>query len=172
MWLTGPTYFVQAISGAASSPVFEQLIISAPRFLFVKHVIYTRKCCDDGNLDLKILMKSHVHLPTYDSTALGDLGRFYSFLIYTQSVGLLERRISPSLGRYQNTEEGKQIKSTQTSMPRVGFEPMIPVFERAKTVHVLDRAVTVIGSHVYRAPEYEESCSDIPPACLNGCAPY
>jgi hypothetical protein len=29
-------------------------------------------------------------------------------------------------------------------MPRVGFEPTIPVFERAKTVHALDRAVTVI----------------------------
>jgi hypothetical protein len=31
-------------------------------------------------------------------------------------------------------------------MPRVGFEPTIPVFERAKTVHALDRAVTVVGS--------------------------
>jgi hypothetical protein len=30
-------------------------------------------------------------------------------------------------------------------MPRVGFEPKIPVFERAKTVHVLDRKATVIG---------------------------
>jgi hypothetical protein len=30
-------------------------------------------------------------------------------------------------------------------MPRVRFEPMILVFERAKTVHALDRAATVIG---------------------------
>jgi hypothetical protein len=30
-------------------------------------------------------------------------------------------------------------------MPRVGFEPTILVFERAKTVHALDRAATVIG---------------------------
>jgi hypothetical protein len=30
-------------------------------------------------------------------------------------------------------------------MPQVEFEPTIPVFERAKTVHVLDRAATVIG---------------------------
>jgi hypothetical protein len=29
-------------------------------------------------------------------------------------------------------------------MPRVGFEPTIPVFERAKTVYALDRATTVI----------------------------
>jgi hypothetical protein len=27
----------------------------------------------------------------------------------------------------------------------VGFEPTIPVFERAKPVHALDRALTVIG---------------------------
>jgi hypothetical protein len=30
-------------------------------------------------------------------------------------------------------------------MPQVGFEPMTPVFERAKTVHVLDRAATIIS---------------------------
>jgi hypothetical protein len=30
-------------------------------------------------------------------------------------------------------------------MSRVGFEPMIPVFEWAKTVHGLERAATVVG---------------------------
>jgi hypothetical protein len=30
-------------------------------------------------------------------------------------------------------------------MPRVGFEPMIPAFEREKTFHASDRAATVIG---------------------------
>jgi hypothetical protein len=30
-------------------------------------------------------------------------------------------------------------------MPRVGFEPMIPAFERRKTVHALERAAIVIG---------------------------
>jgi hypothetical protein len=30
-------------------------------------------------------------------------------------------------------------------MPLVGLEPTIPVFERAKTVHALDRTATVIG---------------------------
>jgi hypothetical protein len=30
-------------------------------------------------------------------------------------------------------------------MPRVEFESKIPAFERAKTVHALDRAATVIG---------------------------
>jgi hypothetical protein len=30
-------------------------------------------------------------------------------------------------------------------MPRVGFEPTIPVFGRAKTVHEFDHGATVIG---------------------------
>jgi hypothetical protein len=34
-------------------------------------------------------------------------------------------------------------------MPQVGFELTIPVFERAKTIHALDRAATVIGDSVY-----------------------
>jgi hypothetical protein len=36
--------------------------------------------------------------------------------------------------------------SIHTSMPEVGFEPTIPVFERAKTVHALDRVSTVIDT--------------------------
>jgi hypothetical protein len=34
-------------------------------------------------------------------------------------------------------------------MPRVGFEPTIPVFEWAKTVHVLNGAATVFGVKIY-----------------------
>jgi hypothetical protein len=34
-------------------------------------------------------------------------------------------------------------------MPRVGFEPTTTVFERAKTVHTLDRVATVIGRSWY-----------------------
>jgi hypothetical protein len=30
-------------------------------------------------------------------------------------------------------------------MPQIGFEPTIPMFEWAKTVHALDRAAIVIG---------------------------
>jgi hypothetical protein len=34
-------------------------------------------------------------------------------------------------------------------MPWMGFEPTIPVFERAKTFHALNCAVAVIGIHMY-----------------------
>jgi hypothetical protein len=30
-------------------------------------------------------------------------------------------------------------------MPRMAFEPTTPVVEKAKTIHALDRAATVIG---------------------------
>jgi hypothetical protein len=41
-----------------------------------------------------------------------------------------------------------QNRRIQTSMPQVGLEPTIPMFERAKTVHALDRAVTVISENL------------------------
>jgi hypothetical protein len=43
-----------------------------------------------------------------------------------------------------------QNKRTQTSMPHAGFEATIPVFQRAKTVHALDRAATVTGYNTSR----------------------
>jgi hypothetical protein len=36
----------------------------------------------------------------------------------------------------------------------VGFEPTIPVFERAKTVQAFDRAATVIGSSEVYVSKY------------------
>jgi hypothetical protein len=46
----------------------------------------------------------------------------------------------PTHGRTQT-----QDKHTYKSMPRVGFEPTVPLFEWVSTVHALDRQATVIG---------------------------
>jgi hypothetical protein len=70
---------------------------------------------------------------------------------FLQTVGLLGLAISPSQGRYLNTRQHKHrinAYTHQTSMPWTGFEPTIPASERAKTVHVLDRAATVTGMFV------------------------
>jgi hypothetical protein len=48
-----------------------------------------------------------VCLSFYGSIALVDLGRLFTFLIYTQSIELLGRGISPPQGRYLHTEEHK-----------------------------------------------------------------
>jgi hypothetical protein len=54
-----------------------------------------------------------------------------------------------------------QNKSTQTSMPWVGFETTIPSFKRAKTVHVLDRTATVIATEDVLGSEIYSVVSDI-----------
>jgi hypothetical protein len=70
--------------------------------------------------------------------------RFVSlqFLNPRQSLLSLGRGISLSQDRHLTQT---QTEHKQTSTPWVGFEPMILVFERAKTLHALNCAVTVIG---------------------------
>jgi hypothetical protein len=53
-----------------------------------------------------------IYLSIYGSTTFVDLGRSFSFLIYTQSLGLLGQGISPSQGRYLHKEQYKQNKHT------------------------------------------------------------
>jgi hypothetical protein len=66
-------------------------------------------------------------------------------IIYT--VGRIpwtgDQPVARPLPRHRTAQT--QDKRTQTSMPRVGFKPTIPVFERAKTVRTLYRAAIVIG---------------------------
>jgi len=55
--------------------------------------------------------------------------------------GSARRKATTYTGQH-NTE-----KRGHTSMPRAGFEPTIPVFERSKTVRALDRAVIGTGRY-------------------------
>jgi hypothetical protein len=73
------------------------------------------------------------------------LGHFFSFLIFNTVCRIPwtgDQPIARLLPVHRTTQT--QNKRTQTSMPQVGFEPMISLFEQAKTVHALDRAVTEI----------------------------
>jgi hypothetical protein len=130
------------------------------------------KCRDDIHMRLfliykasnvkitKIILLSAVSI--YGSTVLLlDLGRFFSFLIYTHSVGLLGRGIRPSQGSCLT-----QNKTTKTSIPWVGSEPTIPTFEQAKTVHASDSATTVIGTSFCYMMQI--SYITLPP-CQNKC---
>jgi hypothetical protein len=71
---------------------------------------------------------------------------FFSFLILYK-IGKTPRTVNQPFARPLPTHKTTQTQNerTPTSMPRVGFETTIPVFEWAKTVHALDRAATVIG---------------------------
>jgi hypothetical protein len=75
-----------------------------------------------------------------------DLGRFFNFLIlYTvgRTPWTGDQPIPRLLPAHRTTQT--QNKRTQASIPWVGFNPMTPVFEWAKTVHALERAATVIN---------------------------
>jgi hypothetical protein len=50
-----------------------------------------------------------------------------------------------------------QNKRIKIFMLRVVFQPTSPVFKRAKTVHALDRAATVIGLHGIKKPKKKEA---------------
>jgi hypothetical protein len=79
----------------------------------------------------------------YGSTALcWALAAFQFLNLY--AVGRTgDQAVARPLPRHRTTQT--QNKRTQTSMPRMGFEPTTPVFERAETVLALDRAATVVG---------------------------
>jgi hypothetical protein len=83
----------------------------------------------------------------YGSTALCWTLAAFQFLDFYTVYGtpwMGDQPFARPLPTHKTTQT--QNKRTQTSMPRVGFEPTIPVFERAKTVHDLDGATTVIGT--------------------------
>jgi hypothetical protein len=68
---------------------------------------------------------------------------FFAFF-YTQSVGLLGWGISPSQGRYLHNTNTEQMHTDIHTLSCIRTHD--PVFERAKTVHALDRAAIVIGT--------------------------
>jgi hypothetical protein len=75
-------------------------------------------------------------------------GRFFFSFLILYTVGRTpwtgDQPVSRPLPMHRTTQT--QNKRTETSMPPVGFEPTIPVFERVKTDHASDCVATVIGS--------------------------
>jgi hypothetical protein len=78
--------------------------------------------------------------------SLGPWPLFSFLVLYTvgRTPWMGDQPVPRPLPIHRTTQT--QNKRTQISMPGVGFEPMTPVFERAKTVHAFDRAATVIGT--------------------------
>jgi hypothetical protein len=83
--------------------------------------------------------------PTWSIMYPWNASLYFSFLILDSRWNSLDEGSARRKGFYLHTTTQTQNKRTQTSMPLVGLEPTIPVSERTKTVHALDRAATVIG---------------------------
>jgi hypothetical protein len=91
------------------------------------------------------------YLSIYGSTAVVDLCRLSSFLIYTQSVGLRGLGISPSQGHYLHTEQHEhRINAHRHPWIRTHDHS----FRAGEDGSALDRAATVIGHspiyHLYK----------------------
>jgi hypothetical protein len=88
-----------------------------------------------------------IYLSIYLSlcSPLLGLGRFFNFLILYKVGRNLWTGDQPVAMPLPANWTAHKHKHTQTSMPWVGFQPTIPAFERAKTVHALDRKDTGIG---------------------------
>jgi hypothetical protein len=84
-------------------------------------------------------------LSSWPYSHLLGLGRFSSFLTLYRVGRTPWTWISPSQCLCLHTEQHKQNKRTQTSMPRVGFEPMTSTFGRPNTFRTLDLAGTLVG---------------------------
>lgn len=74
----------------------------------------------------------------------GPLAVFSFSCSYRQSVRIIGQEINQLQGPYLRTGHHKHKLNTQTSMPRVGFEPTTAAFEWTKAVLALDRSDTLI----------------------------
>jgi hypothetical protein len=88
----------------------------------------------------------HTYLRTYLLTALHFLVGLWPPFQLLNPIHSRYDSLDGGSARHKATQQHTRNKRTQTSMPRVRFEPTTPVFERAKTVQALDRAATVIGN--------------------------
>jgi hypothetical protein len=85
---------------------------ASPKFIIYFHA-FSILCHTSTPVCLSVCLS--IYLSIYGSTAPCEPWPLFSFLIYTQSIGLLRRGISPSQDRYLHTEKQKQNKRTQTS---------------------------------------------------------
>jgi hypothetical protein len=84
-----------------------------------------------------------VYLWIYSPCGPWPLFQFLNVYTVGRTLWAVDQPVAKLLPTHRTTQT--QNKRRQTSIPSVGFEPTIPVFERAKTVHALDRPATVTG---------------------------
>jgi hypothetical protein len=81
-----------------------------------------------------------IYLCLYISCGPWPLFQFLNLYTVGRTPWTGDQPVARQLPARRTTET--QNKRIRTSMPLMGFEPLIPVFERSKMVHALDRAAT------------------------------
>jgi hypothetical protein len=83
-----------------------------------------------------------IYLWLYSPCGPCPLFQFFNIYIVGRTPWRGDQSVARPLPGRRTTQT--QNICTQTAMHRMVFEPQIPVFERSKTIHALDSAVTVI----------------------------
>jgi hypothetical protein len=87
-----------------------------------------------------------IHPWLYSPWVPWPLFQFLNLYIVCKTPWTGDQSVARPLTTHRTTQT--RNKCTQTSIPRVVFEPTIPLFERAKTLHASDKAVAVTGSRL------------------------
>jgi hypothetical protein len=137
-------YLRKSVDKSSAFPIY--LFAAPPKFIlgWVKVVRTTKSyvCAAQGgicrvnaffqfcSLLFSLYSQKLISLPSYLWPFIRPWPLFQFLDLFTQSVGLFGRGISASQGRHLHRGKHKhRIKCTHTSMPQVGFESTIPVFE-------------------------------------------
>jgi hypothetical protein len=115
-----------------------------------------------GKMDVIITQQRFVHLFIHQWLYIPSLcpGLFFSFvLIFTQTVGLLERVISPPQDRYLHTRQHKHginadihaLSGIRTHDPNVRAREIVHVFNSAATVIGQSEEITVKNYNTYNS---------------------
>jgi hypothetical protein len=102
------------------------------------------KCNNLDGINLTCCWIIHIYLRMALRPFIGPWSLFSFLIIYIvgRTPWKVDQPVAWQLPTNRTTQT--QNKRTQASTLQVGFELTIPVFERAKTIHALDRATTVI----------------------------
>jgi hypothetical protein len=106
-------------------------------------------CCTGGGgiiLCQFIAEITSIYLWLYSACGPWPLFQFLKPYTVVRTPWTGDQPVARPLSTHRTTQI--QNKRTHTSMPLVGFNPTIPVFQQAKTFHALDHTATVIGVEI------------------------
>jgi hypothetical protein len=119
--------------------------------------IPTNGPCDDESdpfihPSVRPSVRPSIHLSLYSPCEPWPLFQFLNLYTVGRTPWTSDQPVIRPLPTHSTTQ-------TQTSMPRVGFEPTMTVFERAKTVPCSDHAATVIDSDLCYATQFNDAAN-------------